>query len=242
MKLKDYLKQYRKDNNITQEELANKLFVTKQAVSKWETERGLPDIETYKELSLLLGISVDELLGLDKKDDANKKSIRSKKPLILISSICLILVCAIIITIIVIATHPKEEVIDSFEKTKQELIAKTERELDTTLPVVLEYNYIDFNQWIIAGNSHLPFSMYYFVFDSEMVIDNLWLEKLSEELVNSIPVYLGDYTETCDYFKIIDLTTGDINIINMNDDKAHSYVLYCVNMDDNRLIAISFEV
>ena len=100
MKLADYLKKYRKDNNITQEELANKLYVTKQAVSKWETERGLPDIEMYKELSLLLGVSVDELLGLDKKDDANEKGVRSQKPLILISSICLILVCAIIITII----------------------------------------------------------------------------------------------------------------------------------------------
>ena len=48
MKLADYLKQYRKENNLTQQELADKLFVSKQAVSKWETERGLPDIETYK--------------------------------------------------------------------------------------------------------------------------------------------------------------------------------------------------
>ena len=46
MKLADYLKQYRKENNLTQQELADKLFVSKQAVSKWETERGLPDIET----------------------------------------------------------------------------------------------------------------------------------------------------------------------------------------------------
>ena len=51
MKLADYLKQYRKENNLTQQELADKLFVSKQAVSKWETERGLPDIETYKSLS-----------------------------------------------------------------------------------------------------------------------------------------------------------------------------------------------
>ena len=242
MKLADYLKEYRKEKNITQEELAGMLYVTKQAVSKWETERGLPDIETYKEISKLLGVSVDELLGLEKDNAISSNEEKSKKLLFLFSIICSLLVCAIVIVVIAIATRPKEEVVDNYEKTKQELISKTESELDITLPEVKEYNYIDFNKWIIAGNSHLPFSMYYFSFDREMAIDSLWLESLPDELINSIPVYIGDYRDTCDYFKIVDLTTGDINIINMNDDKVHSYVLYCINIEDNRLIAISFEV
>ena len=200
MKLADYLKKYRKEKNITQEELACMLYVTKQAVSKWETERGLPDIETYKEISKLLGVSVDELLGLEKDNAISSNEEKSKKLLFLFSIICSLLVCAIVIVVIAIATGPKEEVVDNYEKTKQELISKTESELDITLPEVKEYNYIDFNKWIIAGNSHLPFSMYYFSFDGEMTIDSLWLDNLPEELLSCIPVYIGDYRDTCDYF------------------------------------------
>ena len=74
MKLANYLKQYRKENNLTQQELADKLFVSKQAVSKWETERGLPDIETYKSLSTLLNVSVDELLGLENVEIINDRA------------------------------------------------------------------------------------------------------------------------------------------------------------------------
>ena len=242
MKLADYIKKYRKENNITQEELAGMLYVTKQAVSKWETERGLPDIETYKELSKLLGVSVDELLGLEKVDANSSNEKKSKKLLILFSIICSILVCAIAIVVIIIATDSKDDKTDNYEKLKQELISKTESELGVVLPEVKEYNYVDFNEWIISGNSYLPFSMYFFVFESEMTIDNLWFDDLSDELINSIPVYLGDYPDTCEYFRIIDLTSGEINIINLNNDKYHSYVLYCIDMDENRLIAISFEV
>jgi tellurite methyltransferase len=54
---------YRKEKGLTQEDLAKKLGVTFQAVSKWETAQTLPDIALLPGLSLVLDISIDKLLG-----------------------------------------------------------------------------------------------------------------------------------------------------------------------------------
>lgn len=54
---------YRKRKGLTQEELAKKLGLSFQAVSKWETAQTMPDISLLPNLSLLLDISVDKLLG-----------------------------------------------------------------------------------------------------------------------------------------------------------------------------------
>ena len=48
MKFSQYIKNYRKKNNLTQQELANKLYVTKQAISKWENDKGIPDVSLYQ--------------------------------------------------------------------------------------------------------------------------------------------------------------------------------------------------
>jgi len=56
-------KKYRKLAGMTQEEVANFLFVTPQAVSKWETGYGTPDISLLVPISEIFGISTDELLG-----------------------------------------------------------------------------------------------------------------------------------------------------------------------------------
>lgn len=56
------LKAARKSAGMTQEQLAEKLFVSRQAITKWEADRGMPDIENIKRLSTLLGISIDFLL------------------------------------------------------------------------------------------------------------------------------------------------------------------------------------
>lgn len=54
---------YRKEKGLTQEELAKKLGVTFQAVSKWETAQSLPDITFLPGLSQIFDISIDKLLG-----------------------------------------------------------------------------------------------------------------------------------------------------------------------------------
>ena len=56
------ISKYRKEKGMTQEELAGKLGVSSQAVSKWENDASCPDISLLPELCRILGISTDELL------------------------------------------------------------------------------------------------------------------------------------------------------------------------------------
>lgn len=62
------IKKMREKRKMTQEELANRLNVTRQAVSNWETEKTQPDIETLNQISLILDTSVETLIyGSEKK-------------------------------------------------------------------------------------------------------------------------------------------------------------------------------
>lgn len=56
------LKSARKSAGLTQEQLAEKLLVSRQAITKWEADKGMPDIENLRQLSKLLNISIDYLL------------------------------------------------------------------------------------------------------------------------------------------------------------------------------------
>ena len=67
MKLSDKLKTLRKDAGLSQERLAEKLNVSRQAVTKWESGAGLPDIDNIVAISRLFGISTDDLLSVDVK-------------------------------------------------------------------------------------------------------------------------------------------------------------------------------
>ena len=62
MKIGDRLKKARLDKNMTQEEVAEKIFVSRQSISNWENNKTYPDIGNVIALSDLYGISLDELL------------------------------------------------------------------------------------------------------------------------------------------------------------------------------------
>lgn len=62
------IQKLRKERKMTQEELAEKLNVTSQAVSKWETDNSYPDITILVKLADIFGCSVDELLGREKNE------------------------------------------------------------------------------------------------------------------------------------------------------------------------------
>ncbi|EZT42068.1 MULTISPECIES: helix-turn-helix domain-containing protein [Staphylococcus] len=82
MKFHEKLKQERKKLNLSQEDLANKINISRQSISKWEREKGYPNIETLIELSELFDITVDELLKGDDflKDKIVKDSKKLKHP------------------------------------------------------------------------------------------------------------------------------------------------------------------
>lgn len=72
MNFAEKLKNARKNAGMSQEALAEKLGVSRQAVTKWETNRGIPDIDNLIVISNLFGISVDEFVSQEKETAARK--------------------------------------------------------------------------------------------------------------------------------------------------------------------------
>ena len=65
MEFNKKLQELRKQKGLTQEELAEKLYVSRTAISKWESGRGYPNIESLKAIAKLFSVTVDELLSTD---------------------------------------------------------------------------------------------------------------------------------------------------------------------------------
>lgn len=65
MEFNEKLQSLRKSKGLTQEELAKILYVSRTAVSKWESGKGYPNIDSLRQLSKLFGVSIDELLSTD---------------------------------------------------------------------------------------------------------------------------------------------------------------------------------
>ena len=111
----DKLKKLRKDNNLTQEEFAEKIFVTRTAVSKWETGNGYPSLESLKLIADLFQMKIDELLSDD--DIENKKLLDKKRSekmyffavmfLVLSTIFAISIICVAGYIIFAILTKPK---------------------------------------------------------------------------------------------------------------------------------------
>ncbi len=66
----DIIREHRVKENLTQEELGAKLFLSKQTVSKWENNRSKPDLETTQKLVEILKIDPSEILGAAKNEES----------------------------------------------------------------------------------------------------------------------------------------------------------------------------
>lgn len=74
MTLGEKIRAARRNSGLSQEQLAEKLSVSRSAIAKWETDKGLPDVGNLKLLARLLSVSVDHLL--DEGDGAEQSVIR----------------------------------------------------------------------------------------------------------------------------------------------------------------------
>ena len=77
MEFNEKLKELRKSRGLTQEELAEALYVSRTAVSKWESGRGYPGIDSLKEIAAYFSVTVDELLSAEKIITIAEKENRS---------------------------------------------------------------------------------------------------------------------------------------------------------------------
>ena len=67
LKIGERISQFRREKGLTQQELAQMLGVSNQAVSKWESAQCCPDISLLPDIAALFHISIDELLGAEEK-------------------------------------------------------------------------------------------------------------------------------------------------------------------------------
>ena len=65
MELSEKIQKLRKEQGLTQEQFAEQLFVSRTAVSKWETGRGIPSMESLKQIANLFHITLDQLLSTE---------------------------------------------------------------------------------------------------------------------------------------------------------------------------------
>lgn len=72
MTIGEKIKQARKEQGMTQEQLAEKLIVSRVAIAKWENDNGVPDIENLKKLSQVFGITMDELCNNSSTNEVQK--------------------------------------------------------------------------------------------------------------------------------------------------------------------------
>lgn len=81
MEFHEKLQDLRKKRGLTQEELADALYVSRTAISKWESGRGYPSIDSLKEISSFFSVSIDDLLSsetvLSIAEKEHKSNIRS---------------------------------------------------------------------------------------------------------------------------------------------------------------------
>ncbi len=71
MTLGEKIKAARKNAGLTQEQMAEKLMISRPAITKWESDKGIPDIENLKAISKLLDVSIDYLLNDGEDIDLN---------------------------------------------------------------------------------------------------------------------------------------------------------------------------
>lgn len=83
MLFNDKLKNLRKEYNLTQEDLAEKLDVSRQAITKWESGEGTPDVENLKQLAILFDTTLDVLIMEDKTVKVPEKQYKyiAKQPI-----------------------------------------------------------------------------------------------------------------------------------------------------------------
>ena len=97
MKFSEKLQKLRHEQNLTQDDLAEKIFVTRTAISKWETDNGYPSIESLKLLAKLFNTTIDELINeedIKVKEDLELKNSKVNYYIALggrgISNVCVI--------------------------------------------------------------------------------------------------------------------------------------------------------
>ena len=196
-KIGKFIKKLRKANNLTQDELAKKLGVTYQAVSKWENGKSIPDIAILKDISTLFNVNIDELLegNVKEKKKLNKKIFIP----ITVLSLCVVLILVFFVVhketyqFKVLGTDSSEFDVSgvlAFSPDKSSIYISSidyNNSSDNT-----EYKSLSCNLYDVNGDLKTKIS--------SCESDNSDVETLNE-LLNSIDFTVDDYASSCRLFK-----------------------------------------
>ena len=132
-KIGNFIANLRKEKNLTQKELADKLNITDKAVSRWETGKNMPDISILEMLAKELGVTINELLLGEKIDEQDfkekseyntintlnytKEKLKQKN-----KNIFLILILAIFITFILASLYLTSKPFSDFNSLLKQLM------------------------------------------------------------------------------------------------------------------------
>ena len=189
------IKNIRKENNLTQSEFANILWVSSQAVSKWEHGVSIPDISTLKEISNKFNVDLDYLITGKKKINKNKLS---KKYLIIILIFILAIIC---IVLCIFHKHNYEfKTLNGQTKDINVSGSVTYDENKSSIYLNVDYNANDENKY-----NYIKCTLY----EKHEDILNIISEKIYDDSVKvSLKEYLkmisfviNDYSPSCKYFK-----------------------------------------
>lgn len=148
------LKELRKLNNLTQAELALKLEVTRQAVTKWENDYSIPQIQTLMKLSELFNVSYDYLLTgeerqeepkEEKHEEEKKKSPNKRGFMIILTS--LVVIIALSLTLLFLQGNKDEDVEVGFYLTLDN------EDLITNIEEIEEKGYLAAYRYLVSHNN-----------------------------------------------------------------------------------------
>ena len=117
----EFITELRKEKNLTQKDLANELNVSDKAISRWETGKGFPDVESLQSLSKFFAVTINELLAGEKAEIKTIEEIAEEN---IISAI---------------AETEKSKKTKKLSLAKRQTIIKNNLQIKRTLPIRVEF-------------------------------------------------------------------------------------------------------
>lgn len=230
MKLSQRIREYRKANDMTQTEFAAKLYVSKQTVSKWETEKGYPDISMYPLLSDILNVSIDELM---EKPQVKKRKQRSGIVLLLIGIVFLVIILYLV---------------NTYPTMKRQFVKEAEALIASKLPSVSSYEAISFENWS-SYNNYFPERMIMFTFVEKKGLSSFyektifseeWNQEITTDMLNLFPQSVKPYALSGFPFIFINVENHSINMIPLAEGE-YQFAYVCCDVDSHMLMIFYFK-
>lgn len=224
---------YRVNKGLTQEQLAKKIFVTKQAISKWETGKGFPDASSLPSIADILDISIDQLMGTSsiQKTERKNKAIR----ITVITTVLLIIVTIIIIPIV-------------NKNNNAQVIEEVEEYIEFDIPKYGEIISANFENWDMYGNS-IPISkMSYIIFEEDgslkdfedsVSTDGEWIDDVPDDILILIPNELNGYLDLGDKFRLLNVSLSTLNEL-PSVEGIYEFILLVYQEDYQRLLIFEY--